>query len=199
MSTLPGLSPLGSVIAQTEGYGVPNAIPTVANNPGDLENGDVGYGTMTTANGGQVTIYPSLSSGVTALENQVSLMLNGGSSVYSPNMTVAQANSTYTGGATSTSWANSLGVDPNTLLGSLANKAQSIASGVQTAASVANGDSTGLPSWLANFSLEDGVMIVIGLLLIAAGIFSFKTAQSATINVVRTAAKAAKTSAEVAV
>lgn len=184
MSTL---SPLGSVIASTEGYGIPGAIPTIANNPGDLENGNLGYGTLTTANGGQVTVYPTLASGQAALENQVSLMVNGGSSIYQPGMTVAQANSTYTGGASTTSWASKLGIDPNTTLGQLAsgNIVGAVNSGIDAANSAVTGASTGTSGW----NLEDFVMIVIGLILIAAGVFGFKSAQSVVINTVRTAAK----------
>lgn len=58
-TTFPGLNQLSSAIANAEGYGVSGAIPTVANNPGNLALGDLNYGTM----GQNISVYPDSTSG----------------------------------------------------------------------------------------------------------------------------------------
>jgi hypothetical protein len=186
MSTL---APLSSIISQTEGYGVPNAIPTVANNPGDLENGDIGYGTLTTSDGGQVTVYNTLADGQAALNNQLTMMQNGTSAYYNPSEPISQANQTYSGSATA--WANALGIDPSTPLGQVLGAVNGTVNGVTSTVSGATGGSS---KGITGHSLEDFVTIVVGLILIAAGVFSFKSAQT----VVNTSIKVAKRGAEVA-
>ncbi len=85
---------LAQAIAKAEGYGVPNAIPTVANNPGDLKLGDVGYGTMGTG----ITVFASADDGWSALYHQCDLMLTGRSAVYSLDWSLAQVGSKYANG-----------------------------------------------------------------------------------------------------
>lgn len=101
---------IASAIATAEGA------PASTNNPGDLELGDIGYGTFSAAGGNQITNFPDEASGESALENQINLMVSGNSSVYSPSMTLSQAGLIYSGG--SSNWANNvgaaLGVDPDT-------------------------------------------------------------------------------------
>lgn len=108
-------TPFGQAIANAEGFGKENAIPTRANNPGDLAIGDLGYGTL----GSGITIFPSLEAGVQALENQVARMTGQkSSSVYNPDMSIAQAGSLYANG--DPSWAANvakyLGLSPTDTL-----------------------------------------------------------------------------------
>lgn len=105
-------SALAQAIAAAEGYGVAGAIPTTANNPGDLKNGDIGYGTL----GSGITIYGSSDDGWAALENQLELISSGQSAYYSPTMSIAQLGNTWAGG--DSNWARnvaaSLGVPATT-------------------------------------------------------------------------------------
>lgn len=91
---------LAQAIAKAEGFGVPGALPTRCNNPGDLEVGDVGKGIEQGK-----TIFPTEQAGWNALEHQVDLMLNGHSHVYKPSMTFLQVAQLYTGGDASPAWA----------------------------------------------------------------------------------------------
>jgi hypothetical protein len=101
----PGLTPTAQQgwlngISQAEGFGLPNATPTLANNPGDLRLGDIGYGTI---NG--ITVYPSVQAGTDALANQVNHFYNPPpGSPYNPNMTIGQIAQTYTGGDNPAGW-----------------------------------------------------------------------------------------------
>lgn len=197
------MTTLAQAIANLEGYGVAGAIPTVANNPGNLELGDIGYGTLQAAGGNQITIFPSEADGWSALNNEIGKIYNGTSKYYSPSTSLQDFGSTYSGGnsAYGAHLANQLGVPPNTPLGNLQNptitgKQSSSGTGFNpldpstyggaVGASQANtltgkilgwlyGDS-GKPqnpvSFLARLSL-----FIIGLILITAGVFSFKTTQ----------------------
>jgi hypothetical protein len=110
-------SGLAQAIANAEGYGVPGAIPTAANNPGDLVLGDIGYGTM----GAGITVFGSSSDGWSALENQLQLISNGQSRNYSPGMSIAQIGQVWAGG--DGNWAinvaSSLGVSTSTAFASV--------------------------------------------------------------------------------
>jgi hypothetical protein len=118
---LSGLSPLGSAIATAEG-----ANP-VTNNPGNLEMGDIGYGTWQAAGGQQITIYPTLVAGQAALENQINLIATGRSTAgYNPSMSIAQVGALYSGspnGNWANNVANALGVTTDTNFASLAGSA----------------------------------------------------------------------------
>ena len=110
-------SAVAQAIATAEGYGPSNNVPTIANNPGDLELGNIGYGTTAASGGQQITNFPTADAGWAALENQITKMATGGSSAgYTPSMSIAQVGQLYSGG--SSAWANnvasSLGVDPST-------------------------------------------------------------------------------------
>jgi len=104
-------------IANAEGFNVARSIPQTANNPGDLELGDIGYGTL----GEGITVFGSIDDGWAALANQINLIVTGSSSHYSPNATLAQVGQTWSG---SSNWANNvaayLGVSVNTPFASLA-------------------------------------------------------------------------------
>lgn len=76
-------------IAKAEGFGMVGAIPTVANNPGDLTFAD-GFPTAGFANKEGVLRFLHLEDGWTALYHQCDLMLRGKSKVYGLNDTLAQ-------------------------------------------------------------------------------------------------------------
>ena len=109
-------SSIATAIATAEGYGVPGAIPTVNNNPGDLRSWP---GVPTGANG--FAVFPTPEAGQAALQAQVNSMLDSTSSYYNSNMTIAQVASIYSPDG-ATNWANNvsaaLGVSPNTTLAS---------------------------------------------------------------------------------
>jgi hypothetical protein len=100
---------ISDAIAKAEGYGVANAIPTIRNNPGDLEDAS-----------GNIITFPTPQAGMQALNNQVNLMISGQSAHYDPSMTWAQIGAIYSGSSLP-NWANNvaaqLGVDPNSTLG----------------------------------------------------------------------------------
>src|SRR5208337_1189220 len=86
---------LANGIATAEGYGVAGASPTIANNPGDLKLGDIGYGTQ--PNG--ITNFPTPDAGFAALNNQVQLIQNGTSQAgYTTDMSIMDVAQLYTGG-----------------------------------------------------------------------------------------------------
>jgi hypothetical protein len=109
-------------IAKAEGFGLADAIPTIANNPGDLTGKDAGsFPTMGTANMEGVIKFMNLQDGWTALYVKVSRMLAGGSKVYTPNLTLAQVGMLYSGGDKNwaTNVAAELGVPETTTLAEL--------------------------------------------------------------------------------
>jgi hypothetical protein len=96
----PKVIALAQAIAKAEGFGVDGALPTRCHNPGDLEVGDVGYGT----DEGK-TIFSEDQDGWMALEHQCDLMLTGNSHVYKPSMNFLQIAQLYTGGDNAGAWA----------------------------------------------------------------------------------------------
>jgi hypothetical protein len=115
---------LADAISSKEGFGTPLAVPTLANNPGALELGDVGHGTMQAANNQRITIFGTLAEGKAALDKQLNLILSGKDPKYPPNMTLEEFGKKYSGGDTGygAHVAAALGVDPSTTLGELAQK-----------------------------------------------------------------------------
>ncbi|SRR5258708_16005758 len=93
---------LAYAISKAEGYGVSGAIPTRANNPGDIELGDIGFGTL----GVGITIYPTLEQGIEALYRELNLIFTGSSHVYSMFMTFDQMARIWTGDDKSLDWAS---------------------------------------------------------------------------------------------
>lgn len=155
------------------------------NNPLDLAEGDQGYGTF----GAGITIFPTVQAGVDAAKNQLSLMESGSSQVYSPNDSIAAVASKYAPGAQSTGWASNVakflgvGTDsplfPSTAaaLGGTdtAVTASSLVSGAVSAAT--GGAANTIAGYLAQY-LGRAIAILLGLLLIAAGVFSFDRVQT---------------------
>lgn len=112
-------SALALAINKAEGN-APNDVAMTANNPGDLELGDIGNGTI-----GGKTIFASLDDGFEALENQINLIVTGQSKAgYTPDMSIAQVAQIWTGGDNPSAWANivasELGVTPDTSFASVA-------------------------------------------------------------------------------
>lgn len=191
------LANLSNAIASAEGYGKAGAIPTTSNNPGDLALGDIGYGT---SGKGNITNYPDLASGEAALKNQVTKMLSGTSTVYNPDMSIDQVGDIYANG--DTNWASNvakaLGVPSSTTLGSLTGGS------TPTTATTTPTTSSSLFNSITNFLtgnqaasnqsgwLSRGVFVILGLLLIAGGIFTFKETQTVISTVGKHAAKAAE-------
>jgi len=142
MCGLAGSSPssVAQAIATAEGYGVSGAIPTKANNPGDLKLGDQGYGTI---NG--ITVFPSASAGWSALESQIGLISSGKSQAgYSTDMSISQVGQLYSGG--DSNWAKNvaaaLGVSTDTTFSSVASGSPVQTASTASTPSVAVDDGT---------------------------------------------------------
>ena len=79
---------LAYAISKAEGFGTPGAIPTTANNPGDLTFAG-GFPTQGFANAERVLKFVNLADGWQALYHQCDLMLSGKSHVYQLTDTLA--------------------------------------------------------------------------------------------------------------
>lgn len=198
-------STLAQAIAQLEGYGAGNNLPTIANNPGDLSPADTGDtgSVFTDANGNQVTAFSDVSDGWAALESKLSKILSGNDPMYDPNDTVAQFGNTYAGNSTyGNELASLLGVSPSTPLSSVAGGANLSAPIYENPATggVANSQGQTVPANAApgDFTLFGWnpprvIMLILGIILFAAGLFAFKQTQTA----ITGAVKGVKTIAEV--
>lgn len=110
---------LAKAIAKAEGYGVPGAIPTITNNPGDLKNGGKTY-----QNTG-ITIYATAADGWNALYRQINLILSGGSTHYTVDTTLRKMGQIWTATVSEqAAWAknvaNYLGVSVDATIGQVA-------------------------------------------------------------------------------
>lgn len=78
-------------IASAEGFGVPGAIPTVANNPGDLviPGWSPTIGDSTGMGGPGIAVFDSVDYGWSRLYRQLALILQGGSAHYNLDMSIA--------------------------------------------------------------------------------------------------------------
>ena len=91
VGTTDGLRAFAAAIATAEGFGLPGALPTRANNPGDLMLGDIGFGTI-----GGITVFRSAADGWAALHTQLRKIAAGTSAIYDPTMTFAEMAARYT-------------------------------------------------------------------------------------------------------
>jgi hypothetical protein len=111
----PKVISFAQAISRAEGFGPPENLPTRCNNPGDLELGDIGYGT----DEGK-TIFPSEQAGWAELEYQCEKMMTGTSHAYKPSMNFLQVAQLYTGGDDAAGWAQTvtqiLGISVTTTL-----------------------------------------------------------------------------------
>ena len=100
---------MAQAIARAEGYGVPGAIPTLRNNPGNIRNTAPPY---------EIRSYATIEEGWSALYRQVARML-AGSSLYPVNWTIEEVAARYTGEAAYMNWArivaSTLNVSTNTI------------------------------------------------------------------------------------
>jgi lysozyme family protein len=112
----PGAERLARAIAKAEGFGVPGALPTRANNPGDLKLGG------NTISG--ITVFETVADGWRALYAQIDKMTSGLSAFYSNGTTIRQMGQKWTATASqqlawSKTVADALGVDIDTPIGDI--------------------------------------------------------------------------------
>ena len=117
---------LASAISVAEGFGETNAIPTRANNPGDIT--DVGQnlpGDTGQRLGQNIIVFATVTDGWNALYAQCQRMLSGTDPLYPASDTLQAAGGTYANDPVN--WpanvASQLGVSINTTLGQLAGNA----------------------------------------------------------------------------
>lgn len=105
---------LADAIAFAEGFYVSGSRPNRNNNPGDLTKT---LGFPSSGFDGMYVVFQTLADGWSALRKQVSMMLDGSSSIYNPNMTIWEMAQRYTT-TDQVPWATNvaakLGVDINT-------------------------------------------------------------------------------------
>lgn len=111
---------LVSAIGTAEGFGIPGAIPTLANNPGDIvygswaiNHGATGY--LTASGGQQIAVFPDLATGNAAANSLIDNNYAGGS--------ITDLASKWLSGSSPTdisNWINNLGLDPNASVSSYA-------------------------------------------------------------------------------
>lgn len=114
----PSVVAFAKAIAKAEGFGVPGAIPTLANNPGDL----VIPGWAGMKLGAGISVFSSVNEGWDRLYKQLNLILQGRSAEYSLNDTIESTARKWTE-TDPTTWAlivsSSLEVQSNRTLGDL--------------------------------------------------------------------------------
>ncbi len=91
---------LSLAIAAAEGFPKKDSIPARAHNPGDLELGDQGLGTIN-----RKTIYPDDAAGWRALRHECTLILTGRSHYIHTSMAITDVAMIYTGRDQASTWA----------------------------------------------------------------------------------------------
>lgn len=201
------LQELADAIGSAEGYGVSGAIPTRANNPGDLKLGDIGYGTI----GQGITVFPNAAAGNQALINQLQKIQNNTSRYYNSDMSIAQIGQTWSGGdpAWSNNVSKSVGVSPDTSFGSLFSdsfsKLMQNGSAILGATTLGGGlfsfmtkqttDKEGNKTSAFSFDLGRVVSVILGLILIGAGVMAFRQTSVVIAQGAKIAAKGAELAA----
>src|ERR1700675_4286244 len=94
---------MAQAIAKAEGFGPPQTLPTRIHNPGDLEIGDMGFGTQAGK-----TVFGTAEGGWAALEGQVHWMLTGNSRIYKLADTFLEVAQKNTGGDHPEAWAKTV-------------------------------------------------------------------------------------------
>lgn len=118
---------IATAISVAEGFGEPNAIPTLANNPGDLADpnhifnwpGDTGQ-RMGSAG---IVVFATLTDGWNQLFRQIIAWLNGTSSEVQPSYTIETLGAVYANDPTN--W-------PSNVVGALSGLGYSLPNGTQT-------------------------------------------------------------------
>jgi hypothetical protein len=187
---------LDAAIGTAEGYGKPGAIPTLAQNPGDLVAGPFATahgatGAITAANGQQIATFPDFTTGQAAEDALVANNYTGGS--------ISDLAANWLAGspaADQQNWANTvasqLGVPASTPVTSLAGGGSPQASGVaapssspgwaQSAINFITGNSGTVSG--TGFTWSRVAAFMLGLIVLAGAIFLFKPAQQAVGRVV---------------
>lgn len=108
-----GVRMFADAIATAEGFYAGNSVARRANNPGDLHNGDVGFGTI-----GAITVYGTEQAGWFALYDKLNDIGRGASSRYWPTMTIRNMGDVYAadGGNWSNNVAIALGSSPDAMI-----------------------------------------------------------------------------------
>lgn len=106
-------------IARAEGFGVPGAIPTEANNPGDLTR-DLGYqSTGETLGSAGIIVFVDIDNGWGALQHQIDLII-AGKSIHTMSDTFRGLANSWTS-TQKGEWANNvagaLGLSPDDIIG----------------------------------------------------------------------------------
>lgn len=204
MGTTFSIDSLAQAIARSEGFNA-GSVGTSANNPGNLELGDVGYGTVAAANGNNLTVFGSLQDGWKALTNVLNKDVSGQSSIYDPNESLDSFMNTYSGGNANagSNVAGFLGVPGSTPISSfggsigantsLPNAAPNAVQSSTTAttpfqdalntASKALG--LGGDGIFSIPSVMDIVVILAGLVLLAGAVFGFKSVSTTVVQGVK--------------
>ena len=103
---------IAEAIALAEGFYAPGSLPQRRNNPGDIKVNGV------------IATYESEADGWEALRNQIRLILENRSGIYTSDMSIYEVAELYTGGDNPSAWAHivsaQLGVSPDTALGEVA-------------------------------------------------------------------------------
>lgn len=204
------VSTLQAAIIQLEGSN------PAYNNPGDITDEFEGATGSYFGTSVPIPIYSTPAAGLAALEQKLSNIYNGNSSVYNTNMTLDQFGTVYGGSSTyGASLANILGVPSSTplsqipsgvsgastsapgSLSSIYNGITSLGSNAASAASSAASVGSFLKG-LTKRSLEDYTVIIVGILLIGAGLFSFKSTQTIITTTGRVIGRTARAASEAA-
>lgn len=98
-----GISALARAIAYAEGFGTVGAIPTVANNPGDLKIPN--WTGESTSNG--ISIFSSISEGWSRLYHQLNIIESGDSQIYNDGMMISEMAQKWTA-TNPQDWANNV-------------------------------------------------------------------------------------------
>jgi len=197
---------LDAAIGQAEGFGTPDAIPTLANNPGDLVAGPFATahgatGSITAAGGQQIATFPSVDQGTAAEDALIANNYTGGS-LQDLATGWLKGSSQAAQDQYASNLSSILGVPSSTPVSQLAGSGSPSAAGVAapiTAGGILSsltGAATNMAANATSFVLF-GVPItraaafILGLIVIAGAIFLFKPAQQAATTVIRAGRNAA--------
>lgn len=205
-------------VAQEEG--VSGSLLESSNNPFALELGDIGYGTSSAAGGNQLTNFPSITAAYAAFQQMFAKDVSGASSIYSPNQSIQDYMTEYTGGNANAgnTVASILGVPASTPISSVGGAGTAGSGGTlplsnqyygSTPSSISVGSTAGTPPQTgsggspaaSDLGIGSGALpswliraiaIIAGLILVAGAIYTLKSTQNVITNVKRGATRAAE-------
>jgi hypothetical protein len=198
LALTPGEIELENAIAQEEGYYANTpTVPQLRNNPCDVTSG------------GQVATFDTIDEGWDACTNQINSALNGSSQYYSPDESLSDFASTWTGDTSGQAASNleSILQQPATAtlssLTGLGNSQSTSTSALPSQTTVSTSGGNNPPSWWSSLfsfagnaktpsgALIRGVAVLAGLVLIAGAVFGFDKVQTAIVGAAKTAGIAA--------